>query len=820
MRSVFAFSILSGIAWSASAAPPPVPAGVSSAASQRALIDKYCVGCHNQTAKTAGLMLDKMDLDRVPESAEVWEKVIRKLRGGMMPPQGMPRPEQTAIDALASWLENSVDRLAKTTRNPGAVAVHRLNRTEYGNAIRELFNLEINPAALLPNDDESDGFDNMASVLKVSPSFLDQYISAADQVSALAVGDPAISPQSKVYRAPATLSQLTHIEGLPLGTRGGFATVHNFPLDGEYQFNIGLHRSAIYLEGLEFQHHLVMTLDGSRVFEATLGGEQDLEAQDHGLAAATEKIMARFRNIRLKVKAGPHKLAVAFLERDFAQSDEVLQPFTREIGSSQLKPSGIQNGIPTVERLDVIGPFKPEGPGDTPSRRRIFLCHPATDSDELPCARTILTGIERRAFRRQVTDADLETSLSFYQKGRNGGNFESGIQNALTYVLASPKFLYRVESDPAGSVPGASHAITDMELASRLSFFLWSAPPDDELLNLAIEGKLRQPGMLRKQTIRMLADRKADALSDNFASQWLNVRSLDGIDPDLDEFPNFDENLRQAMKQEAELFFASIVHEDRSVLDMLTANYTFLNERLALHYGIPNIRGDQFRKVTLAEPQRWGLLGKGSVLMATSYANRTSPVLRGKWILENILGTPPPSPPPNVPALKENVAGVKAQSVRQLLEEHRANPACASCHRVMDPLGFSLENFDAVGKWRTKDHGNAIDASGQLADGTKVNGATDLREALMKRPRQFVGTFTERLLAYALGRSVAYYDMPTVREIVSHGEADNYRFSSVVLGVVESVPFQFRKTPENNGKSIVAGTGSALRESTSGQNRR
>jgi mono/diheme cytochrome c family protein len=820
MRSVFAFSILSAIAWSASAAPPPVPAGVSSAASQRALIDKYCVGCHNQTAKTAGLMLDKMDLDRVPESAEVWEKVIRKLRGGMMPPQGMPRPEQTAIDALASWLENSVDRLAKTTRNPGAVAVHRLNRTEYGNAIRELFNLEINPAALLPNDDESDGFDNMASVLKVSPSFLDQYISAADQVSALAVGDPAISPQSKVYRAPATLSQLTHIEGLPLGTRGGFATVHNFPLDGEYQFNIGLHRSAIYLEGLEFQHHLVMTLDGSRVFEATLGGEQDLEAQDHGLAAATEKIMARFRNIRLKVKAGPHKLAVAFLERDFAQSDEVLQPFTREIGSSQLKPSGIQNGIPTVERLDVIGPFKPEGPGDTPSRRRIFLCHPATDSDELPCARTILTGIERRAFRRQVTDADLETSLSFYQKGRNGGNFESGIQNALTYVLASPKFLYRVESDPAGSVPGASHAITDMELASRLSFFLWSAPPDDELLNLAIEGKLRQPGMLRKQTIRMLADRKADALSDNFASQWLNVRSLDGIDPDLDEFPNFDENLRQAMKQEAELFFASIVHEDRSVLDMLTANYTFLNERLALHYGIPNIRGDQFRKVTLAEPQRWGLLGKGSVLMATSYANRTSPVLRGKWILENILGTPPPSPPPNVPALKENVAGVKAQSVRQLLEEHRANPACASCHRVMDPLGFSLENFDAVGKWRTKDHGNAIDASGQLADGTKVNGATDLREALMKRPRQFVGTFTERLLAYALGRSVAYYDMPTVREIVSHGEADNYRFSSVVLGVVESVPFQFRKTPENNGKSIVAGTGSALRESTSGQNRR
>jgi hypothetical protein len=686
MRPVLVSLISIAFAWSAQAAPPQASAG-SSPASQRALIDKYCVGCHNQKAKTAGLMLDTMDLNRIPENAEVWEKVIRKLRGGMMPPQGMPRPEQTAIDGLASWVESSVDRASvdhasvdhasvdhsgKPTRNPGAVAVHRLNRTEYGKAIRGLLDLEIDPAALLPNDDESDGFDNMASVLKVSPSFLDQYISAADQVSALAVGDPAIPPQSKVYRAPATLSQLKHIEGLPLGTRGGFATVHNFPLDGEYQFNIGLHRSAIYLEGLEFEHHLVMTLDGTRVFEASLGGEQDLEAQDHGLAAATEKIMARFRNIRLKVKAGPHKLAVAFLERDFAQSDEVLQPFTREIGSSQLKPSGIQNGIPTVERLDVIGPFKPGGPGDTPSRRRIFLCHPATDSDELPCARTILTTIERRAFRRQVTDADLETSLSFYQKGRNGGNFEAGIQNALTYVLASPKFLYRIESDPAGSVPGASHAITDVELASRLSFFLWSSPPDDELLNLAIEGKLRQPGMLRKQTIlRMLADRKADALSDNFASQWLNVRSLDGIDPDLDEFPNFDENLRQSMKHETELFFASIVHEDRSLLDMLTANYTFLNERLALHYGIPNIRGDQFRRVTLAEPERWGLLGKGSVLMATSYANRTSPVLRGKWILENILGTPPPSPPPNVPALKENVAGVKAQSVRQLLEEHR-----------------------------------------------------------------------------------------------------------------------------------------------------
>jgi hypothetical protein len=397
-----------------------------------------------------------------------------------------------------------------------------------------------------------------------------------------------------------------------------------------------------------------------------------------------------------------------------------------------------------------------------------------------------------------VTDADLETSLSFYQRGRNNGNFESGIQNALTYVLASPNFLYRAESDPANSVPGNIHPITDMELASRLSFFLWSAPPDEELLDVAERGKLKDPATLRRQTLRMLADRKAEALNKNFASQWWTVRQLDGIDPDVDEFPNFDANLKAAMVREAELFFGSIVREDRSVLDLLTADYTFVNERLALHYGIPNIRGDQFRRVTLADPRRWGLLGKGSVLMATSYANRTSPVLRGKWILENILGTPPASPPPDVPALKENVAGVKAQSVRQLLEQHRANPTCATCHRVMDPLGFSLENFDAVGAYRTSDHGNAVDAAGQLADGTKVNGPVALREAMMKHPRQFVGTLTERLLSYGLGRTLAYYDMPTVRGIVRQAAPDNYRFSSIVLAMVQSIPFEFRKVPENN----------------------
>lgn len=795
---------LSGFAIALIVSAAPASAPLAPAASQRALIDKYCVVCHNQRAKIAGLMLDKMDLERVPENAEVWEKVIRKLRGGMMPPQGMPRPDQATIDALATWMENSIDRSAKASANPGAVAVHRLNRTEYGNAIRDLLGIEIDPAALLPTDDESDGFDNMANVLKVSPSFLEQFLAAADQVSALAVGDPSTPPLSKVYRARGDLSQLEYVEGMPLGTRGGFSLVHNFPLDGEYQFNIGLHRSAIYLEGLEFRHRVIITIDGARVFDENLGGEQDLEAQDHGLAAATEKIMARFRNIRLKVKAGPHRVAVTFVARDFAESDEVLQPLARETGEYHIHASGFPNGIPTIDRLEVVGPFKASGAGDTPGRRRIFVCHPAAESEEVPCAKKILTLIETKAFRRPVTDGDLETALSFYQRARNSGSFESGIQNALVYVLASPKFLYRSETDPPNSVDGSVHPISDLELASRLSFFLWKTLPDDELLNIAAQGKLKDPETLHAQVIRMLADPRSDALSDDFATQWLNIKSIQGIDPDLDVFPNFDDNLRQAMLQETELFFSSVVREDRSALDLLIGNYTFLNERLAEHYGIPNIRGDQFRRVTLSDERRWGLLGKGSILMATSYANRTSPVLRGKWILENIIGTPPPSPPPNVPALKENVAGMKAQSVRQLLEQHRANPNCASCHRVMDPLGFSLENFDAIGEWRTDDEGNPIDASGQLADGTKVNGPIALRQALMKHQGQFVETLTEKLLSYAIGRSIAYYDMPAVRQIVRQVANDNDRFSSIILGVVESGPFQRRKVPEKENDKLAS----------------
>jgi len=574
---------------------------------------------------------------------------------------------------------------------------------------------------------------------------------------------------------------------------------HYFPLDGEYKFDVTLRQSQIYVKGLEFPHTLIITIDGQRVFERSVGGPEDLKAQDQELATATQAIQGRFKNLRFPVKAGPHALAVTFLARSFTESDEVLQPYTRDVG-----PSGGMNGMPSVEKLEIMGPYKATGPGDTPARRRIFVCHPANESEELPCARRILTAIETRAFRRPVSGADLETPLSFYQKGRNQGGFEKGIQNALTYVLASPKFLYRAETDPANLAPGANHALNDLELASRLSFFLWSSVPDQELLSLAKDGRLADPAVLEHQVRRLLSDPKADSLVKNFFLQWLRLRDLALFDPDTSEYPNFEEDLRKALESEIELFTGSIVREDRSVLDLLTADYTFVNERLAAHYGIPGIRGGQFRRVTLTDPNRWGLLGKGSVLAVTSYANRTSPVLRGRWVLENILGTPPPLPPPNVPALKENLAGGVQLSVRQLLEQHRANPTCASCHRLIDPPGFALENFDAVGAWRNKDHGVRVDAAGKLADGTEVDGPAGLRAVILRRPEQFVSTMTEKLMTYALGRSIVYTDMPTVRAVVHRAARDDYRFSSLVLAVVRSAPFQLRSVPPSPAATEVA----------------
>jgi hypothetical protein len=760
------------------AAPAPEPS--------RALLDQYCVTCHNQRTKTAGLMLDQLDPAHAPANAESWEKVIRKLRGRLMPPAGRPRPEDANIDAFVASLETSIDRAASVVDNPGAVPLHRLNRTEYGNAIRDILDLrDTDVAALLPSDDDSDGFDNVASVLKESPAFIEGYIGAAREAARLAVGDVTAGASASVYRMPAGAIQLSHVDGMPLGTRGGVLVRRYFPLDGEYKFDITLRQYQFYVRGLEFPHTLVVLVDGVKVFERSLGGEADLKAQDQGLAAASAQIQARFKNLRVPVKAGPHAVVVTFIARTFAESDEVLQGFFRDINVSNN-----MNGVPVLEKFEITGPFAATGAGDTPSRRKIFSCRPAGASDETACAKKILAPIARRAFRRPIGDADLVMPMKFFGSGRAKGDFDKGIQTAISYILSSPKFLYRAEQDLPGT--SAAHRVSDLELASRLSFFLWSSVPDDELVDVAAAGKLSTPATLERQVRRMLADRKADALVTNFFAQWLRVRELAQVDPDSSEFPNFEEELRDAFRKEMELFTGSIVREDRSLLDLLNARDTFVNERLALHYGIPGVRGDQFRRVTLADENRWGVLGKGSLLTVTSYGNRTSPVLRGRWVLEGILGTPPPTPPPNVPPLKENVAGGAQLSVRQLLEQHRSTPTCASCHAMIDPPGFALENYDAVGQWRDQDHGVAVEPFGKLADGSDVDSPAALRRALAKRPDQFLLTATEKLLTYALGRSVTYTDMPTVRAVVRTASDSNYRFSSVVMAIVKSHAFQMR----------------------------
>jgi Protein of unknown function (DUF1592)/Protein of unknown function (DUF1588)/Protein of unknown function (DUF1585)/Protein of unknown function (DUF1587)/Protein of unknown function (DUF1595)/Planctomycete cytochrome C len=774
---------------------------------ERALINQYCVTCHNERAKTAGLMLDKLDIDHAGEHAEVWEKVVRKLRGGMMPPQGMPRPDQAKIDGLITWLETSLDQAEAAHPDPGRSPLHRLNRTEYANSIRDMLGLKVDVSALLPADDESNGFDNIAEVLRVSPSLLEAYLAASREVSSLAVGDPKIATISQSIQVPPDLAQDEHIEGLPLGTRGGILIHHNFPLDADYDFNVILLRNIVgYLTGLEFPHQLEIGIDGERVFLAPVGGEEDLKLVDTNLALAGDTLDARLRT-KVHVKAGPHDVAVTFLRRDSAESDEPLQPFTRDLDLQNM------NGIPLIDHVQITGPFDATGPGDTPSRRRIFVCTPANAKDEVPCANKILSTLARRAYRRPVTDADMETLLSFYQAGKNQGNFESGIENALRLILASPKFLFRSEPDPARVAAGGIYHVSDLDLASRLSFFLWSSIPDDELLNIAEQGKLKDPAVLDREVRRMLADPKAAALVNNFAEQWLFLRNVQSVLPDEATFPNFDDNLRQSFRRETELFFESIVREDRDVMDLLTANYTFVNERLAKHYGIPNVYGSQFRKVTLANDARRGLLGQGSILSVTSYPTRTSPVLRGKWIMENLMGTPPPAPPPNVPALKDQAQGGKVLSIRQLMEEHRKNAPCSTCHKVMDPLGFALENFNGVGEYRIKDASGPIDSSGQLADGTKIDGVVGLREALLKHPEYFVGTVTEKMLTYALGRPLEYYDMPVVRGIVQGAARNDYRFSSLITGIVRSEPFEMKKALEDNGPGV---TTAALQRSVIG----
>jgi mono/diheme cytochrome c family protein len=765
------------------------------ATQQWALFGKYCTDCHNRDDYTAQIAFDKMTPESIAAEPEIFEAAVRKLRGGQMPPPGAQQFDVDTRRQWVGWLEHTLDAAAVQKPAPGRVALHRLNRTEYANAVADLLALQIDVKALLPKDDESDGFDNVANVLKVSPSFLEQYIAAARVISEMAIGDAKAKRDSRVYYMKPGTNQNYHVEGMPLGTRGGMLVEHMFPADGQYQFDIGGLARARYVEGLEYRHKLILTIDGVKVFENEIGGREDVAAVDLRQAAAVAELNGRFERIRVPVTAGPHKVGATFVARTMAESDAVLQPFVPgggEVGIIEGEESPLK-----IQRLEINGPFDASGVSDTPSRKRVFACHPKTVAEELPCAREIVQRLTRSAFRRPVTDGDLKTPLEFYAAAREIGDFEQGVRSALMVVLASPEFLYRFSSPPADLAPGATYALDDFDLASRLSFFLWSSVPDEELLGLAGQHKLRDSQVIEAQVKRMLADPRAEALVTSFAQQWLHIRNVREIVPDPVLFPGYTPNLGDALAREIDLFVGSVFLEDKSVLELLNGKYTFVNEPLALHYGIDGVRGDNLRRVELKDPNRWGLFGKGGILMTTSYPNRTAPVLRGAWILESITGTPPASPPPNVPALVENQDGEQPRTVRERLEQHRKNPACIGCHGVMDPLGFALENFDAVGAWRDLDHETAtpIDASGQLADGRKVNGPTQLRDALLTDPPQFVQTLAAKLLGYALGRGVEYYDMPVVRQIVRDAKRQNYRVSAILAGIATSEPFRFSTAP-------------------------
>ena len=762
---------------------PAAPVAPRAAAlPDQALVQKYCATCHNDRAKTGGISFEGIAVAEAGQHSEIWEKALVKLRGGMMPPQGMPRPDEATMNAFIVALENTLDAQARRSPDPGFKPVHRLNRTEYGNVIRDLLDLEVDVTDLLPADDESHGFDNIAGVLRVSPSLLEQYLGAASKISSLAVGTDTDLIRAE-YRVPPDDSQEDHVEGLPLGTRGGLLFKHQVPQDAEYEFAVFLLRNIVgYMTGLEFPHQLEISIDGERVFLVQVGGEADNLASDRNMSDTANKIDARLKT-KVKVSAGPHMVGVTFVRRNAAESDEPLQPHERNHDLQDM------NGLPLITHVNVTGPHNPTGPGDTPSRRRLFACKPAKAAEEAACARTILSTVARRAYRRPVTDADMVPVMALYAEGRKKGNFEQGVEQGLRLVLANPKFIFRTETSPAAG----NAKVSDLELASRLSFFLWSSIPDDTLLTLAAQNRLSQPAVLSQQVRRMLADRRSRALVENFASQWLLLRNLKNHVPTPGDFPNFDNELRQAFRRETEMFVESIIREDRSVLDLLNANYTFVNERLARHYGIPNVYGSHFRRVTLRGEQRRGLLGQGSILTVTSYPNRTSPVLRGKYILENILGTPPSPPPPNVDTTLEQKQGEEPKSVRALLEQHRRNPTCASCHRVMDPLGFALENFDGVGEWRVKETGGTIDPTGQLGTGAPVDGPVGLRNAILGQREMFVRTLTDKLMTYGLGRGVEHKDKPIVRAVARDAASQNYRFSSIVLGIVNSAPFQMKK---------------------------
>ena len=829
------------LGWSTYAAQQVTPQSASGP--HKALLDRYCLTCHTQRLKERGtvpIALDTLDVTKVGANAAEWEKVVLKIRAGLMPPAGAPRPDKAAHDAFASWLEAELDRNAAARPNPGRTEpFHRLNRAEYRNAVRDILDLDVDVASLLPADDVSYGFDNIAGVLKMSPTLMERYLAAAQKVSRVAVGTPPPAPNIDFFRITDDLSQDEQLPGLPLGTRGGTLIRYTFPMDGEYEFRPRLTRDLnesvpLYTE----EQRLEVSIDGQRVGLFALpgvGGAVNAEPAENpdaqpGAAqnpapgprdpgsdaqrppqparpaisqiqqtvrAGVRERAARNRtdeswNLRVPVKAGARDVVVTFVNSVSALEETPRLPFERPF------PAGVN--IPETRRgaylrsLEISGPHNPIGPGESQSRKRIFVCTPSRGNDADACAKTILSTLSRRAYRRNVTNADVEPLMAFYREGQAQGGFDGGIEHALRRLLVSPEFLMRVERDPAGVAAGSVYSISDVELASRLSFFLWSSIPDDELLDLAAKRQLSDPAVLTRQVRRMMADPRAVAFVNNFAGQWLFLRNLDAVVPVQSVFPDFDDALRQSFRRETELFFESIVRENRSALDLLRADYTFVNERLATHYGIPNIKGDRFRRVTLGpDSKRRGLLGQGSILTVTSYPDRTSPVVRGKWILENLLGTPPPPPLPNVPPLRATDTSGIVLPMRQRMERHRSNPVCASCHAMMDPLGLSLENFDAIGRWRTLGESSApIDASGAAPDGTRFDGPDGLRSVLLSSDR-FVATLTEKMLTYALGRGLAYYDAPSVRAILRDAASDDYRFSSLVAGIVQSAQFRMRK---------------------------
>ena len=759
----------------------PVAAAPSSASSSRQLINRYCVTCHNERLETAGLDLGSLDLVQVSDHAEVWEKVVRKLRTGTMPPPNRPQPTLDSRDAIASWLETSLDSAATVRPNPGRTeTLRRLNRTEYQNSIRDLLALDIDATGLLPPDESGYGFDNV-TVGDLPPALLDRYISAAQKISRLAIGSTQTSLQADVIRVPADTTQEEHIPGLPVGTRGGVSVPYTFAQDGDYDIEIRLARNrsgnigGMRNPGL---HTLQLLLDRRPIATFTV------EKPERGDDARVDSHL----KVRIPVTAGPHDVGITFLKKGSPLVETERQPL-----QSHYNETRHPRLTPAIYQVSLTGPYAPQGADDTPSRNRIFVCRPTELSQEDGCAREILSTLMQRAYRRPVSDRDMTGPMTFYRAGRANGTFDTGIGRAVSAVLINPEFLLRVELDPSDRASGEAYAISDLELASRLSFFLWSSIPDDELLNAAIRGDLGDPGELERQARRMLADPRSDNLASNFAGQWLLLRNLVSVSPNPRLYPDFDDNLRQAFRLETELFFDSVLRENRSVLDLLRADYTFLNERLAKHYSIPGVYGSRFRRVAL-EPnsRRGGLLRHGSILSVTSYATRTSPVIRGKWVLDNIYGAPPPPPPANVPVLEETSVAANLP-MRERLSQHRTNPACASCHNTIDPVGFALENFDAVGRWR--DHGGDVglmDTSGGLPGVGEFEGVNGLETGLLSRPELFAGRVTEKLLTFALGRGVEYYDAPAIRAILRDAKADRYRFSSLILGIVKSVPFQMR----------------------------